>query len=107
MHGASDARTWVIGILLAWTVVFAASYIAPTFIAPTGDGFMRGFNRVPYWFWGQVAALVLAIAVCVSAHVRRADISRMLVRFSRVPLLVAAAEILALIAVILWAGYHP
>ena len=97
MHGASDARFQVIGILLAWTIVFGASYVVPMFIAPTGELYMRGLNRLDYWLSLQVAALVLAITAWLMARSRRSEISRRLIWLSRVPLLVAAAEILALV----------
>jgi hypothetical protein len=97
MRDASVTRTWVIGILLVWAVVFAASFIVPMFIAPTGEFYMRGLNRLNYWFGLQVAALALAIAAWVSAHLRRGEISRRLIWLSRVPVLVAAAEIIAIL----------
>jgi hypothetical protein len=107
MRGASKARSRVIGILVVWAVVFAASFIVPMFIAPTGESFFRGLNRIAYWFWLQAAAFVLAIIVGVWAHARRSDISRRLVWLSRVPVLLAAAEILAIAATIMWAAYSP
>jgi len=107
MRDASDTGTRVIGLLLVWAAVFAASFIVPMFIAPTGESFFRGLNRIAYWFWIQVAAFVLAIIVGIWAHARRSDISRRLVWLSRVPLLVAAAEIFAIAATIMWAAYTP
>jgi hypothetical protein len=92
----STIRSWVIGILLAWIVVFAASFIVPIFIEPTGELYMRGLNRLSYWLWLQVAAFVLAVAAAALAYVRRADISGRLVWTSRVPLLVVAAELLVI-----------
>jgi hypothetical protein len=96
MHGASAARSQVIGILLLWAAIFVASFVVPVFVEPTGESYFRGLNRLAYWFWLQVAAVVLALVVCVWAQVRQADISRRLVWLSRVPLLVAGAEVLAL-----------
>ncbi len=107
MRDTSGIRTRVIGILVVWAVVFAASFIVPMVIAPTGESFFRGLNRIAYWFWLQVAAFVLAIIVGVWAHLRRSDISRRLVWFSRVPFLVAAAEIFAIAVTIMWAAYSP
>ena len=107
MHGASGARSRVIGILLLWMVVFAASFIVPVFIAPTGESFFRGFNRLVYWFWLQVAAFVLAIVVGVWTHARRADISRGLAWLSRVPLLVAVVEVVVIAAMLVPAAYRP
>ena len=92
----STIRSWVIGILVAWIVLFAASFIVPMFIEPTGELYMRGLNRLSYWLWLQLAALVLAIAAAALAYVRRAEISGRLVWTSRVPLLVVAAELLVI-----------
>jgi len=100
MQSASGTRSSVTVILLAWAVLFAASYVVPPFIAPTGEGFFRGFNRVAYWFWLQVVAFVLAAAASVLAHARRADISRSLKRSTLLPLLIAAAEAIFLASII-------
>jgi len=97
MHGAGAARSQVIGFLLLWAAIFVASFVVPVFIEPTGEFYMRGLNRLNYWFGLQVAALVLALVVCVWAQVRQADISRRLIWLSRVPVLVAAAEIVAIL----------
>ena len=75
MHSASDARSRVIAIFLLWAIVFAASFVVPLFIRPTGEMFFRGFNRIEYWFWFQVAAFVVAIALAISTLIWRAQIS--------------------------------
>jgi hypothetical protein len=103
----STIRSWVIGILLAWIVVFAASFIVPIFVPPTGEFYMRGLNRLNYWFGLQVAAFAIAIAACVSAHLWRAGISHRLVWLSRVPLLVTVAEILAILWLIRGSSFSP
>jgi len=107
MYGASAARSRVIAILLVWVSVFAASFVVPMFIEPTGELYMRGLNRLNYWFGLQVAAFALAIVVGVWAHVRRSDISRRLVWLSRVPLLVTAAEVLAILWIIRGSSFSP
>jgi hypothetical protein len=98
----STIRSWVIGIPIAWIVLFAASFIVPMFIEPTGEMYMRGLDRLSYWLWLQVAASVLAVAAAALAYVRRANISGRLVWMSRMPLLVVAAELL----VIAWTIRH-
>ena len=65
MRSTSDARSRVIGILVLWAIVFAASFVVPLFIPATCQSFLCGFNRLAYWFWLQVAAFV--------AHDRRGD----------------------------------
>ena len=105
MRSASDARSRVMGILLLWAIVFAASFIVPLFIRPTGESFFRGFNRIEYWFWLQVAAFAVAIAAAVAAHMWRAEMSRRLRWTSRVPVILGGVEMLAIAMLIVWATY--
>jgi hypothetical protein len=107
IRSSGTIRSWVIGILLTWVAVFAASFIVPMFIAPTGELYMRGLNRLSYWFWLQVAAFVLAVAVWALAQSRRRDISRRLMWLSRVPVLVAAVEVLAVAWIIQGTFFRP
>ena len=105
MRSASDARTRVIGILLLWAAVFASSFIVPLFIRPTGESFFRGFNRIEWWFWLQVAAFAVAIALAIAAQMWRAEISRRLKWASRVPAILGGLEMLAIAVLIVWATY--
>ena len=100
----STIRPWVTGILLAWIVVFAASFIVPILVPPTGESFFRGLNRIVYWFWLQVAALVLALAACALAHWRRAYVSRSLKLLTLLPVSIAAAVAIFLASIIYWAS---
>ena len=102
IRGSGTTRLWVIGILLAWLVVFAASFIVPIFMPPTGESFFRGLNRIVYWFWLQLAALLFAVAVFVVAHAKRANISPSLKRLTLLPLLIAAAQGIFLASIIYW-----
>ena len=101
MRGASDTRARVIGLLLVWAVVFAASFIVPLFIPPTNVGFLSGFNRVVWWFWLQVAAFVVAIALAISIHRGRAQISSQLAWTGRAPAILQGIEMLAIGALIM------
>ena len=103
MGEASAARVRVVGLFLLWATVFVASYVAPMMITPEGDGFTRGLNRIGYWFWPQVVAFVLAIVVWTMAGARRAQLSNGIVWLARLPLLVIAAQVLILIAVVIFA----
>jgi hypothetical protein len=105
MRSTSDARSPVIGILLLWAIVFAASFIVPLFITPTSEGFLRGFNLVVWWFWLQVAAFVVAIAVAITAHSRRSELSKRLLWTSRMPVILGGLEMLAIAVIIVWATY--
>ena len=101
MRSASDARSQVIGIFVLWVIVFAASFIVPLFIPPTNVGFLSGFNRVVWWFWLQVAAFVVAIALAISIHIGRAQISSRLAWTGRVPVILGGVEMLAIGALIM------
>jgi len=105
MRSARDARSRVIGILLLWVIVFAASFVVPLFIRPTGEMFLRGFNRIEYWFWFQVAAFAVAIALAIAAQIWRAEISRRLKWTSRMPVILGGVEMLAIAVLIVWATY--
>jgi hypothetical protein len=103
MRGASDARFRVIGLFLAWAVIFAASYALPMTMEATGDSFTRGLNRLGYWFWPQAIAFVLAIVVWTVAASRSAQLSNALVWLSRLPLIAVAVQVLILIALVMYA----
>jgi hypothetical protein len=105
MRSASGARSRVIGVLLLWAAVFAASFIVPLFVTPTSEGFLRGFNRVVWWFWLQVAAFAVAIAAAVAAQASRAEISKRLLWTSRMPVVAGGVEMLAIAVIIVWATY--
>ena len=100
LGSADTVRSWVIGILLVWAAVFAASFLVPIFVPPTGESFFRGLNRLVYWFWLQVAALALGIAAWLLARSNSAEVSRWLKRITLLPLLIAAAEVIFLASII-------
>ena len=100
---ASDARYRVIGLVLAWAMIFAASYAVPMSMEATGDGFTRGLNRLGYWFWPQVAAFVLAIVVWTVAAGRRAELSNGLFWLARLPLIAVAVQVAVFIALVIYA----
>ena len=105
MRSSRDARSRVIGILLLWAAVFAASFIVPAFVTPTGEGFLRGFNLLVWWFWLQVAAFAVAIALAIAAQIWRAEISKRLLWTSRTPVIVGGLEMIAIAVIIVWATY--
>ena len=101
MRIRKDARSRVIGILLLWAVVFAASFIVPLFIPVTCQSFLCGFNRIEYWFWLQVAAFAVSIPLAITAHLSRAEISKPLLWTSRMLVTVGGLEMLAIAALII------
>ena len=60
-------RSVVGTLLVVWAVTFAASFLIPFFIPPTGEGFTRGWNRVAWWFWIQAGAGAVGVAAAVVA----------------------------------------
>lgn len=52
-------------LLLLWLVLFVAAFVAPRFVAPTGDGFTRGLNRLGLFFIWHLAAFLVAIIAAV------------------------------------------
>jgi hypothetical protein len=92
MRSASDKRSRVIGTLALWAIVFTASFVIPLFVTPTGESFLRGFNRIVYWFWLQVAAFVVAIVLAISAQTWRKEISKRLLWTSRVPVILGRRD---------------
>ena len=105
MRMTNDARSRVIGILLLWAIVFAASFVVPLFIPVTCQSFLRGFNRIAYWFWLQIAAFVVTIAAAIAAQLWRAEISSRLLWTTRVLQMVASAEMLAFALLIVRIAY--
>jgi hypothetical protein len=95
MRSSMDARSRVIGILVLWAIVFAASFIVPLFIPATCQSFLCGFNRIAYWFWLQIAGFVVTVVAAVAAQIGRAKISRRLLWMCRALLLISGAEMLA------------
>jgi hypothetical protein len=105
MRSASDTRSRVIGILLLWAIVFAASFVVPLFIPVTCQSFLCGFNRIEWWFWLQVAAFAVAIALAIITHISRAEISRRLKWACRAPSIFGGVEMSAVAVFIFWATY--
>lgn len=53
-----------------WLVLFALAFVAPRFVAATGDGFTRGLNRIGIFFLWHFAALVVAVAAAIWGWVK-------------------------------------
>lgn len=56
-------RFAVKGLLVGWAIVFGLSLLTQFIVAPTGDGFTRGMNRLWIMVGWQTVALILAISV--------------------------------------------
>ena len=89
---------WI--LLAAWAVAVGLS-VLPMLEPATGDGFTRGMNRISGFF--QFQALALLIGLVILAMRGRAEGS-WLRRLMLVPILVAAALLLAIAGVFLYAA---
>jgi len=53
-------RAWAWAVFAIWLVLFAGAFAAFALTPPTGDGFVRGMNRVGAFLGWQLAATVAA-----------------------------------------------
>lgn len=73
-----SALIW--GALALWAVVMGASIVALN-AEPTGDGFVRGMNRVTGFLLWQLAAAMIAAALWISSSaLPKGSLMRWLVR---------------------------
>ena len=94
----------------AWLSAILGSFIAFGLTEPTGDGFVRGFNRITVFLQWQGAAFFLGL---ISACIFRAFGDRRENRLwwlSHAPFLVSSALwlllILGFIAIVAWARFQ-
>ncbi|MDD9920941.1 MAG: hypothetical protein OXQ92_01480 [Boseongicola sp.] len=60
----NERRILLLTILLAaWAMAFAYAFVFYATTAPTGDGFLRGANRINGYFGWQGVAGMIAVAV--------------------------------------------
>ena len=69
------ARRLLLILLVCWVQCVVLSFVQPYFTAPTGDGFVRGMNRITIWILWQLAALILAVAMMVIRALRARELS--------------------------------
>ncbi|NCO87692.1 MAG: hypothetical protein GW886_13775 [Rhodobacterales bacterium] len=86
----------VLGLLVAWFVLHALALMAFSWVAPTGDGFTRGMNRLLLAVGLQMAAAVLGVAAFVLG--RALPPGHRLRRIAWVPLILAGLLVLAIAA---------
>jgi hypothetical protein len=90
---------WV--LLALWLAAFAGSFIAFALIEPTGSSFTRGMNRVGAFFGWQAAAISLAVVLWWRA--RQLPLEKGPHWLARVPILLAALLVGAIVVLIGWA----
>ena len=99
---AAPRQEQLFALLIAiWAGLFTWSLIGFWSAEPTGDGFVRGMNRVTQFLLWQFAAGVFSIPVFVVGRgYPRGGAMRWI---SRVPLALAAAMVLIIVIIIFWA----
>lgn len=83
-------------LLLIWLALFAYSFYAPAMVEATGDGFLRGTNRLKIFLSWHITALAFAAAITFMGSRMPSSLRRWI---SRAPLflhIVAAAAITSL-----------
>jgi hypothetical protein len=90
----------VILTLGIWTALFALSFVLLFTLEPTGDGFVRGLNRVAAFLIWQGVAFIAAVIALLAGRGISSDTpgARW---FSRIPVIVQSLMLLALIGLIL------
>jgi len=93
---------WIAVLFGIWAGLYAGSLLVAAFTAPTGDGFVRGVNRLGVFLQFQGAAAVLALVLWRMARGQPQGWQRWL---ARVPLLLALGLLLLIAGVIVSAGF--
>jgi len=92
------AMIWL--LLAAWAVAVGLS-VLPMLEPPTGDGFTRGLNRITGFFQFQaLASLIGLVILALRGRTEGAWLRRLML----VPVLLAAALLLAIAGVLLYAA---
>ena len=104
MSVPNDGRRLILTILFAaWLMAFLYAFFSFATLAPTGDGFGRGLNRVTsYLGWQGIAGAIAFAVFGVSRAWPKGSGVRSL---GSVPLVIAALHVLAIVAVVVWAGF--
>lgn len=98
-------RILVWGLLAIWAALFAGAFIAFALTDPTGDGFVRGINRVTAFLGWQLAAGALAILIWMQRkHFPTGTLGRWL---ARVPAGLFSFLVFLLVALVLFARFSP
>lgn len=92
----------ILVMVLVWAIIFATGFVLPRFIAPTGDGFTRGMNRLPYFLGLHCLGLLTAIVTAGMTLRAKADIAGWLLLTGFIPL--AAYFLMIGLFVVVYAG---
>jgi hypothetical protein len=94
-------RSLVLSLLALWAAVFLGAFVAFAALAPTGDGFARGLNRVGAFLGWQAAAGAVGVVLAIASRRLAPGPLR---RWSLVPLGAFVVLALALAGLIAWAN---
>jgi len=81
----------ILALFLLWLLLFAWSFADFAMRPPTGDGFVRGINRLESFLAWQVGALLVAGLAFIAGRMQPTGLGRWARRLSLLPLLVTAA----------------
>jgi len=91
------ARRLTLALLILWALLWVGSIALPATLAPTGDGFTRGLNRLMAFFGLQIGAGVIGLLL---VFIRPPE--GRLRWMALVPAGAALLLVVALVALILW-----
>jgi len=91
-------------LFTVWAALYAVSFWQAATMPRTGDGFLRGINRLMTFLGWQGAAAAAALVLWASMLGDR-RIGSGLRWLSRIPVLLALALVLGLTAEVLWARF--
>lgn len=89
-------------LLILWGIAFAASAHSLVFVAPTGDGFARGLNKLEGFALWQMIASLLSVLVWWAGRRIPLGILRWV---TRLPALLALALTAFVVSLIVWANF--
>jgi len=103
-EGAMSRKQVIWALFALWAVLYAVSFWQAATVPRTGDGFLRGINRLMTFLGWQGAAAGAALVLWATTLGDR-RIGPGLRWLSRIPVLLALALVLGLTAVVLWARF--
>jgi hypothetical protein len=68
----------ILGLVGIWVVIFISAFVVPRFIEPTGSGFTRGMNRLPFVFGLHGLGFLVALFTAGLSYSSRAKIAKWL-----------------------------
>ena len=94
-----------LGLMAIWALVYTASFIAFHVTEPTGDGFLRGANRLVNFLGFQAGALIPAFSLSILGHRHGAFMDPKMRRALHMPLIVSLLSWVTFAAVLGWISY--